>query len=56
MKRKDYYKQLHKKEVKVFNVIVKKVVKGLLMITSCMFEKMEVGNGYRFIVYFRDAE
>jgi hypothetical protein len=56
MKRKDYYEQLHKKELKTFNVVLKKIVNGLMLITHCSFEKLSVGDGYRFIVYLRDAE
>lgn len=56
MSRRDYYQQLHKKELKTFNIIAKKIIKGLLLITHCSFEKLSVGDGYRFIVYLRGRE
>lgn len=56
MKRKDYYQQLHKKELPIFKIVANKIVKGIFMITSVTFEKLTVGDGYRFIVYLRDKE
>ena len=52
MKRDDFYEKTHEKELPSWLEVVKRVRKGLLLITSCRFEKMSVGDGYRFIVYF----
>jgi hypothetical protein len=52
MRRDEYYVKIHGKELPSFNEIVRRVRKGLLLITSCHFEKLAVGDGYRFIVYF----
>ena len=52
MKRDDFYEKTHEKELPSWLEVVRRVKKGLLLITSCRFEKMAVGDGYRFIVYF----
>lgn len=54
MKRDEYYEKVHKKELKVFRRVANMVLKGLYLITSCTFEKLSVGDGYRFIVYLRE--
>jgi hypothetical protein len=56
MKQDEYYEKVHVKEVKTFNYVVNLIRKGLYLITSCTFEKMAVGDGYRFIVYIRERK
>lgn len=54
MKRDEYYENLHEKNIKAFMEVVRKVKRGLYLITHCSIEKLAVGDGYRFIVYLKE--
>lgn len=57
MKKDEYYKRLHEKELKSLNEVVRKIKKGIFFIVSVRLDKeMMGGGGYRLTVYLRENE
>lgn len=56
MKRDQWLKSQHKKNLKTFMEVYNKITKGIFLIASARIDKESVGSGYRFTVYLRPKD
>lgn len=54
MKRDEYNKMVHEKELKSLAEIIKKIQRGWFWIASIRMDKDLVGNGYRVTMFLRE--